>query len=53
MSDDEIKPIPIKDLTSEEGARELASSPNMQPYLDLIMAEMQGHDTAPAVEGAR
>jgi hypothetical protein len=31
----DIKPIPIKNLTSEERADELASSPEMQPYLEL------------------
>ncbi len=50
MSDDEKKRIPIKDIISEEGAHELATSPDMQPYIDLIMAEMQGHDTAPQLK---
>jgi hypothetical protein len=51
MSDDE-KPeqIPLNQILSEEGAHELASSPEMKPYLDLIMAEMQGHDTAPQLK---
>ena len=31
MSDDDIKRIPIKDLRREEGASELASSPDMEP----------------------
>ena len=46
MDDKNIKRIPIKDLISEQGAHELATSPDMQPYLDLITAEMQGQDTA-------
>jgi hypothetical protein len=50
MSDDKKKRIPIKDIISEEGAHELATSPDMQPYLDLIMAEMQGLDTAPQLK---
>ncbi len=46
MDDNNIKRIPIKDLISEQGAHELATSPDMQPYLDLIAVEMQGQDTA-------
>ena len=46
---DEVKRIPIKDLISEEGAHELATSPDMQPYLEVLIAEMQGLDTAPAL----
>jgi hypothetical protein len=42
MSDDDIRQLPTKDLISEEGAHELATSPEMKPYLDLIIAEMQG-----------
>src|SRR5207248_2554518 len=49
----EIKSIPIKNLITEEGAHELASSPDMQPYMDLIMAEMQGCDTAPQLQAIR
>jgi hypothetical protein len=44
---DEPKRIPISGLKSEDGAHELATSPDMQPYLQLIIAELQGHDTAP------
>ncbi len=47
MSDDGPKRIPISDLISEDGAHELATSPDMQPYLQLMMADMQGDDTAP------
>jgi len=50
MSDKKPKSIPIKDLVSEEGAHELASSPDMEPYLDLIVATMQGADVKPALE---
>jgi hypothetical protein len=50
MSDDESKRIPIKDLRQEEGASDLASSPNMEPYLHYIMAAMQGADLQPHVE---
>jgi hypothetical protein len=51
--DDEIKRIPINDLREEDGAHELATSPDMEPYLRLIMAGMQDHDTAPLIEEIR
>ncbi|MGD1096012.1 MAG: hypothetical protein ABSB35_28970 [Bryobacteraceae bacterium] len=44
------KPIPIKDLISEDGAHELATSPDMQPYLRLIKAGMQNQDITPLVQ---
>jgi len=47
MSDEKPKLIPIKDLISEDGAHELASSPDMQPYLRLIKAGMQNQDMTP------
>ena len=34
MGDDDIKRIPIKDLHQEDGAHELASSPDMKPYVE-------------------
>jgi hypothetical protein len=48
--DDSIKRIPIKDLHQEDGAHELAASPDMKPYLELIKAMMQGHDPALELE---
>ena len=50
MSDKKPKAIPIKDLISEDGAHELATSPDMQPYLRLIEAGMQHRDTTPHME---
>jgi hypothetical protein len=50
MSDKKPKSIPIKDLISEDGAHELATSPDMQPYIRLMMAGMQDQDTTPHVE---
>jgi hypothetical protein len=50
MPDDPIKRIPIKDLHQEEGAYELASSPEMEPYIQFAMAEMQGSDATPELE---
>jgi hypothetical protein len=42
--------VPIKDIVSEDGAHELATSPDMQPYLELLKAEIQGHDITPLTE---
>src|ERR1700735_671139 len=50
MSDKKPKAIPIKDLISEDGAHELATSPDMQPYLRLIKAGMQDRDTTSHME---
>ena len=50
MNDDKPKRIPIKDLRQEEGASELAGSPDMEPYLEYIMASMQGADVQPQLE---
>src|SRR5580700_4825929 len=50
MNEEKPKPIPIKDLISEDGAQELATSPDMQPYLRLITAGLQNHDTTPHME---
>ena len=45
MSEDDIRKISINELRQEEGAHELATSPDMQPYLRLITAGLQDHDT--------
>src|SRR6478752_6708778 len=50
MSEEDIKKIPINELRQEEGASELATSPNMEPYLALMMASMQGADIDPYLE---
>jgi hypothetical protein len=50
MSKKKIQRVPIKNIVSEDGAHELASSEAMQPYLELLKAEMQGHDITPQVE---
>jgi hypothetical protein len=36
MSDENPEAIPIKNLRSEDGAHELATSESMQPYLRLL-----------------
>src|SRR5450759_542516 len=45
-----IHQIPIKNLISEDGAHELATSPDMKPYLKFIKAVIQDHDPAPELE---
>ena len=50
MSKKKIKRVLIKDIVSEDGAHELATSPDMQPYLRLIKAGLQDKDTTPHVE---
>ena len=42
MSGKKIKKIPTSELRQEEGASELATSPDMRPYIQLAMAGMQG-----------
>jgi hypothetical protein len=53
MPDDQPEPIPISELRQEDGAHELATSLDMEPYLRLIMAEMQGADPTPELEAIR
>lgn len=50
MSGKKSKSIPIGDIVSENGAHELATSENMQPYLRLLKAGLQGKDTTPHIE---
>jgi hypothetical protein len=50
MSDKRPKKVAIKDLRQEEGASELATSPDMKPYLDFMIASMQGADFQPHLE---
>src|SRR5580692_169928 len=45
--DNPIKHVPISQLHQEEGARELATSPAMEPYLNFAAALMQGRDPEP------
>jgi len=54
MADDNIeKRIPVRELHQEEGAQELVTSPEMEPYLNLAMAVMHGADTTAALESIR
>ena len=49
-NDDEIWEVPFKEFHAEEGAHDLATSPDMEPYLRLAMAELQGADLWPELE---
>ena len=51
--DEEIKRIPISELRQEEGADELATSPEMEPYLEFAMAVMTGSDPTTELETIR
>jgi len=53
MADDAAKRIPINEVRQESGAHELATSPEMQPYLEFIKAVMQDHDPTPELERIR
>ena len=53
MADDNIKRIPINQLRQEDGAHELATSPDMEPYLEFIKAVMQDHDPSPELDAIR
>jgi hypothetical protein len=50
---DRIKRIPINEVLQEDGAEELVNSPNMEPYIRLAMAEMQGSDPRAELEEIR
>ena len=39
----------INDLKVESGAEDLLDSPEMQPYMNLMLATIQGQDTGPAL----
>ena len=53
MADDNIERIQTKDVRQEEGAHELATSPDMKPYLEFIKAVIQEHDPSPELESNR
>src|SRR6266404_685487 len=49
MSDQNFKVVPVESLKMEDGAKELMSAPEMQPYLRYIEAAMLGGDVAPSL----
>ena len=42
--------IPTSSIRVEDGAKELARSEKMKPYLELLKAQIGGQDTGPFVE---
>lgn len=42
MNEDETKRIPLGEIHSDESARDLLNSPDMQPYMRLAMAGLKG-----------
>ena len=50
MAEGEGRAIPISDIISEDGAHELATSENMQPYIRLAMAVLQDADPTRRLE---
>jgi hypothetical protein len=53
MADDDIKRIPIKNLIFEDGVDELLDSPEMEPYVKLAIAAMQGSDATAELQSLR
>jgi hypothetical protein len=53
VTDDKPESIPLSSIRSEEGAEDLVQSENMKPYLDLIVADMQGQDVRPQLDEIR
>jgi len=51
--DDRSNRTPIDNLHQEEGAQDLASSPDMEPYLRFAMALMQGAEPSAELEALR
>ena len=47
MTDGKISRVPISELHSEDGAKELVCSEKMKPYLAILKAQMSGQDTEP------
>ncbi len=53
MADDEIERFTINQLHQEDGAHELATSPDMEPYFNFAMVLIQGHEPGPELETIR
>lgn len=50
MDNREPESTPISSIRVEHGAEELVRSVKMKPYLELLKAQIGGHDTGPFVE---
>lgn len=53
MNDPKYKVVELSSLRVEDGAHELASSPEMQPYMKLAEAVVMGSDPTAAMEAIR
>jgi hypothetical protein len=53
MDEDEIKRIPPSKIHFDESARDLLSSPDMQPYVRLAMAGLQGSNVDQQLQAIR
>jgi len=51
--DDRIVWVPIDKIRMEPGAQELASSPEMRPYIEFAKALLQGTDPAAELDALR
>jgi hypothetical protein len=50
VSDQKFKVVELDSLKMEDGAKELMSAPEMQPYLRYMEAAMTGADVGPSVQ---
>jgi hypothetical protein len=50
MTDQKFKVVELDSIKMEDGARELMSTPEMQPYLRYIEAAMLGGDVDPSLQ---
>ena len=47
MTDGKMSSVPISEIHSEDGARDLVRSERMKPYLAFLKAQISGEDTEP------
>ena len=50
MGDQKFKVVELDSIKMEDGAKELMSTPEMQPYLRYIEAVMLEHDVGPSLQ---
>jgi hypothetical protein len=53
MDEDDIKHLPASQIRSDESARDLLNSPDMQPYMRLAMAGLQGANVDQELQAIR
>lgn len=51
--DNRTRRIPIRELRQEEGAHELATSKDMEPYIEFVKAVLTNADTTAELESIR